>query len=437
MTQSFDRRLTPARPDLAAKHLEGQVSAARFVEGVVMQVKEGVVDVKREPRPDAPLETQAIYGDCVTVYDDEEGWCWGQLASDGYVGWIAANALWSRVEEGTHVVRVARSFVYPAANMKAPAILALPLGASVRVIEQRDAFLATSDGGFLYAKHLLPIGDHAGDFVAVAETLIGVPYLWGGKSSTRDRLLGSRPMRLSASRNRRAARQRFAAGGAGTPRHAARTVAARRSRLLERPCRDHARRLDTAARQCHAYARRVRALRGGARAQSGRGRRRRDGDQAASGKSRRWKRMTLYLEDLSVGQSFRSESRVLAAEEIIRFARDNDPQYFHIDPEAAKGSLFGGLVASGWQTAALSMRLLVEGPAPFAGGLVGMNADLSWTKPVRPGDSIRIEAEVTQISRSRSRPDRGIVSLRLTTFNQREEPVQKIAARVLVFARTG
>ena len=75
-----------------------------------------------------------------------------------------------------------RSFVYPAANMKAPTILALPLGAAVRIIEQRDAFLATSDGGFLYAKHLLPIGDHAGDFVAVAETLIGVPYLWGGKS---------------------------------------------------------------------------------------------------------------------------------------------------------------------------------------------------------------------------------------------------------------
>ncbi len=145
--------------------------------------------------------------------------------------------------------------------------------------------------------------------------------------------------------------------------------------------------------------------------------------------------MTLYLEDLSVGQTFRSEPRILTAEEIIRFARDNDPQYFHIDAEAAKASLFGGLVASGWQTAALSMRLLVEGPAPFAGGLVGMNADLSWTKPVRPGDSIRIEAEVTQISRSRSRPDRGIVSLRLTTYNQREEPVQKLSARVLVFAR--
>lgn len=145
--------------------------------------------------------------------------------------------------------------------------------------------------------------------------------------------------------------------------------------------------------------------------------------------------MTFYLEDLSVGQTFRSELRMLTAEEMICFARDNDPQYFHIDAEAAKTSLFGGIVASGWQTAALSMRLLVEGPAPFAGGLVGMSADLSWPKPVRPGDSIRIEAEVTQISRSRSRPDRGIVSLRLTTYNQRDEPVQKISARVLVFAR--
>ena len=145
--------------------------------------------------------------------------------------------------------------------------------------------------------------------------------------------------------------------------------------------------------------------------------------------------MTLYLEDLSVGQVFRSEPRVVTLEEMIAFARDNDPQYFHVDAETAKASLFGGLIASGWQTAAVSMRLLVEGPAPFAGGLVGVGAEISWMKPVRPGDSIRIEGEVTDINRSRSRPDRGIVTVRLTTYNQRDEPVQRIAARAVVFAR--
>jgi acyl dehydratase len=145
--------------------------------------------------------------------------------------------------------------------------------------------------------------------------------------------------------------------------------------------------------------------------------------------------MTLYLEDLSVGQVFRSEPRVVTLEEMIAFARDNDPQYFHVDAEAAKASLFGELIASGWQTAALSMRLLVEGPAPFAGGLIGVGAEISWPKPVRPGDSIRIEGEVTDINRSRSRPDRGIVTVRLTTYNQRDEPVQRIAARAVVFAR--
>ncbi len=141
--------------------------------------------------------------------------------------------------------------------------------------------------------------------------------------------------------------------------------------------------------------------------------------------------MTLYLEDFSVGQVFRSEPRVVTLEEMIAFARENDPQYFHIDAEAAKASLFGGLIASGWQTAALSMRLLVEGPAPFAGGLIGMGVELSWPQPVRPGDSIRIEGEVTDIKRSRSRPDRGVVTVTTTTYNQRDEPVQKLCGASL------
>ncbi len=183
MSETFDRRLTPARPDLAAKYLEGRVEAARFVEGVVMQVKEGVVDLKREPRPDAGLDTQALYGELVTVYDEEEGWAWAQLARDKYVGWIAANTLWSRIYAPTHRVSVPRTFVYPRAGIKDPPLLAAPLGAEFAIVDRRDNFAVTSEGGFVFAAHLAAIDAPARDFVAAAELLIGAPYLWGGRSS--------------------------------------------------------------------------------------------------------------------------------------------------------------------------------------------------------------------------------------------------------------
>jgi cell wall-associated NlpC family hydrolase len=183
VSETFDRRLTPARPDVAAKRLEGRVKAARFVEGVLMQIKEGVVDMKRAPRPDAGLETQALYGDCFTVYDEEEGWAWGQLARDGYVGWIAANTLWSRIHQPTHFVAAMRTFVYPRDNIKDPPLLALPMGAEVAVAGQKGDFLVTSEGGFVFARHLAAISSLCGDFVSFAEALQGVPYLWGGKSS--------------------------------------------------------------------------------------------------------------------------------------------------------------------------------------------------------------------------------------------------------------
>ncbi|MEK4034172.1 NlpC/P60 family protein [Methylocystis sp. IM3] len=183
MTDVFDRRLTPARADLAAAYLKGRVAADRYVEGVVMEVKEGVVDMRREPRPDSPIDTQALYGERVTVYDEEEGWAWAQLAGDGYVGWIAANALWSEVSAPTHRVCVPRTFVYPAASIKQPPLLALPLAAEVSIVEERDSFLVTRDRGFVWRTHLAPLDAPADDFVAVAEGLIGAPYLWGGKSS--------------------------------------------------------------------------------------------------------------------------------------------------------------------------------------------------------------------------------------------------------------
>lgn len=183
MSGNFDKRLTPARPDLAARHLKGHVAAARFVDGQKMQVKQGAVDVKREPRPDAPLDTQVLYGERVTVYDEEEGWAWAQLERDHYVGWIAANVLWRQIDRPTHRVRTPRSFIYPRPGVKDPPLLALPLGAELEIVGERDAFAITSDGGFVFGSHLLRINEPVADFVCVAETFIGAPYLWGGKTS--------------------------------------------------------------------------------------------------------------------------------------------------------------------------------------------------------------------------------------------------------------
>lgn len=183
MSETFDRRLTPARPDLAAAYLKGRVTADRYVEGAVMEVKEGVVDLRREPRPDCPIDTQALYGERVTVYDEEEGWVWAQLDRDGYVGWIAANTLWSALRSPTHRVCVPRTFVYPAASIKQPPLLALPLSAEVEIVDERENFHVMRDLGFIWRPHLAQLDRPAADFVAVAETLIGAPYLWGGKSS--------------------------------------------------------------------------------------------------------------------------------------------------------------------------------------------------------------------------------------------------------------
>jgi len=143
----------------------------------------------------------------------------------------------------------------------------------------------------------------------------------------------------------------------------------------------------------------------------------------------------LYLEDLAVGQSFSAGPRTIGAEEIIRFARDYDPQYFHTDAEAAKASMFGGLIASGWQTAAITMRMLIEGGAPFAGGVIGMGGELAWPRPVRPGDTLRLESKITNIAPSHSRRDRGVVTVTTTTFNQKDETVQLLTAKLMVFAR--
>lgn len=140
-----------------------------------------------------------------------------------------------------------------------------------------------------------------------------------------------------------------------------------------------------------------------------------------------------YFEDLAVGQRLNSASVELTAEDIICFARENDPQFFHVDAEAAKHSIFGGLVASGWQTASLTLRLLLgSAGAPFAAGAVGANAQISWKRPVWPGDRLRVESEITEMKASRSQPDRGFVSFKAITLNQHDVPVQTIEGTLLV-----
>jgi acyl dehydratase len=141
----------------------------------------------------------------------------------------------------------------------------------------------------------------------------------------------------------------------------------------------------------------------------------------------------LYLEDFAAGQIFRSASLRVDTAEIKGFATQYDPQPFHLDDTAAQATLFGGLAASGWHTAALTMRLLVDGGAPIAGGIIGAGTDeLRWPRPVRPGDELRVESEVLEVRPSRSRPQQGLVKLRSTTLNQNDEPVQIMVANLLV-----
>ncbi len=144
----------------------------------------------------------------------------------------------------------------------------------------------------------------------------------------------------------------------------------------------------------------------------------------------------LYLEDLHVGDRFGSDTVAVTEESIIAFAREFDPQQFHLDAKAAEESIFKGLSASGWHTAAMSMKLFITGELKLAGGSVGLGVDeLRWPQPVRPGDILRLETEILDMRASRSKPDRGIIRIRNVTTNQRDEIVQTFAAFVMVRRR--
>ena len=143
----------------------------------------------------------------------------------------------------------------------------------------------------------------------------------------------------------------------------------------------------------------------------------------------------LYLEDLSVGQKFTSGKFQVTEEKIKTFAKEFDPQLFHLDETAAKASVFAGLAASGWHTAAIAMRLLVDGGLPLGNGIIGLGGELAWPKPTRPGDTLHVESEILEILPSRSKPNQAIVKVRSTTLNQHGESVHSFNSKCLVFKR--
>ncbi len=179
-----DPRLTPARRDLAAKHLEGKVKAARFVTGEEFLVQDTIAPLREAPKADAMLATQALKGERVTIYDrNGEGWAWGQLESDGYVGWLPDAALARPVAEPTHKVAAIRTFAFPGPSIKLPPAETLVMGSRLTVTREDGPFAVTREGWHLPKVHLAALDFRESDFVAVAERFVGTPYLWGGKSS--------------------------------------------------------------------------------------------------------------------------------------------------------------------------------------------------------------------------------------------------------------
>lgn len=181
---AFNPRLTPARPDLAAMSLRGIIDAPRYVEGITTIIFDGAADLRRAPVPDALLDTEALHGEIFVEYErDDEGWSWGQLERDSYVGYIPSKALTSDLAPPTHRVAVLRSFLYGGPSIKVPPMAVLSLGSRVTIIDHKDQFAITHRGHCIIADHLAPLNQVEHDFVAVAERFLGVPYYWGGKTS--------------------------------------------------------------------------------------------------------------------------------------------------------------------------------------------------------------------------------------------------------------
>ena len=178
-----DPRLMPARPDLAAKYLEGKIAAARFVSGEEFEVIDAIAPLREAPSSNATLLTQALKGERVTVYDrNGEGFAWGQLSSDGYVGWLPDRVLIKPAAKPTHKITSLRTFAFPGPSIKLPPVDTLVMGDLITVVGEDGAFALTREGWYLPRQHVGIIDNYENDFVAVAERFGGTPYLWGGKS---------------------------------------------------------------------------------------------------------------------------------------------------------------------------------------------------------------------------------------------------------------
>ena len=178
-----DPRRHAYRDDLAAEALRGLVEAPRFVEGESRQVAAPSLPLRRAPRFDAPLDTEVLLGETVTVYDESEGWAWAQLSRDRYVGYMPSEGLTPRLAAPTHRISALRTYVYPEPDGRTPPLALLSLNARITAMREESKFLGLAAGGYVAATHAVAVGTNEPDFVTVAEAFLGTPYLWGGRTS--------------------------------------------------------------------------------------------------------------------------------------------------------------------------------------------------------------------------------------------------------------